>query len=172
LKPGSVAYMMTGNAISNLALAIGELANRPNRAAVQVYTAIELVLKARLAEEHWSLVVNKDPDLTKFEDGDFVSVTFEEACRRLNQAVRDPLPLAAKDAFDKLRKRRNKIVHFHTNDMIYGQPITGDSDTRELVKVAWNHLHGVMLHHWALHFDLFRDEIARTEASVTERQSN
>ena len=84
---GTVSYTLTSSALRNLRLATSDRINRPNRCAVQVYTAIELVLKARLAEEHWSLIVARDPDCAKFEQGDFVSVTFEEACSRLRKSL-------------------------------------------------------------------------------------
>lgn len=163
MERDSASHAMTSNAITNIRLSIGDLTNRPNRATVQIYTAIELVLKARLFEEHWSLVVAKNPDKDKFDSGDFVSVAFDEACKRLDIVVKDPVPPNAKMSFDALRKIRNKIVHFYTEDMI-GDPQVVNS-TREALRDAWNHLHRVMDVTWGAHFHLFKDEIKRIESS-------
>ncbi|ATI12666.1 hypothetical protein FKW50_14620 [Acetobacter pomorum] len=154
---------MTSNAMTNMRLSIGDLTNRPNRAVVQIYTAIELVLKARLFEEHWSLVVAKNPDKDKFDAGDFVSVAFDEACKRLDIVVKDPVPSNAKMSFDALRKIRNKIVHFYTEDMIGDPQVV--NNTREVLKEAWNHLHGVIDVTWSKHFHLFKIEIERIESN-------
>jgi hypothetical protein len=71
------------NALDFLKHAIDDFSTHPKHSVINFYTAVELFLKARLLEEHWSLIVVKDPDRRKFEAGDFISVTFEEACNRL-----------------------------------------------------------------------------------------
>ncbi len=57
-------------------------------------------------------MVTKDPDRQKFESGDFVSISFEEACARLNKIVQSGIPEPARKNFDAIRKHRNKMVHF------------------------------------------------------------
>lgn len=161
MEVDSASHAMTLNAIHNILLSTGDIINRPNRAAVQIYTAIELILKARLCEEHWSLVVSKNPDKDKFDSGDFISVTFEEACKRLEMIVKDPVPPKAKNAFDDLRKIRNKIVHFYTDDMRGDRETT--QKTRETLQCAWNHLHGVICTTWYEHFSSFVASIDAVE---------
>jgi len=68
-------------------------------------------------KEHWSLIVN-DTDRVKreqFENGEFVSATYERLISRMETYC----GLALHDenqAFDALRKLRNKYVHFFCQD--------------------------------------------------------
>ncbi len=59
--PDAAFHRMTLNAMRFLRLAVQDVANRPDQMAIRVYTAIELILKARLLHEHWSLIVAKNP---------------------------------------------------------------------------------------------------------------
>lgn len=85
---------------------------------IHLWEGIELLLKARLVREHWSLILR---DLNRykaksFESGDFQSVTYEEACARLEAVCGVTLEQPLKDAFDALRKLRNRYVHFVCNE--------------------------------------------------------
>ncbi|HEX4556398.1 MAG TPA: hypothetical protein VH249_20580 [Xanthobacteraceae bacterium] len=71
------------NALDFLTRAIDEFEGAPKYSIIHFYAAIELFLKARLLDEHWSLIVSKEPDRAKFESGDFVSVAFDTICIRL-----------------------------------------------------------------------------------------
>lgn len=110
---------VVSNALDFLNTATSELEARPKQSVIAFYTAVELFLKARLMHEHWSLVVARDhADRDKFAAGDFQSVTFHEACARLDKVVGSPLSKSTFDAFDTVRKHRNKMVHFyHTGAM-------------------------------------------------------
>lgn len=81
---------------------------------VELFEGVELLLKARLAREHWSLIV-KDLDKYKynsFENGSFISVSFETICERLNSFCKVQIDESARQSFDQLRKLRNRYVHF------------------------------------------------------------
>lgn len=103
---------LVSNALDFLAVATRDFEQRPKQSVIAFYTAVELILKARLMAEHWSLVVTKSADLVSFRTGDFQSVTFEEACSRLARVVSSSLPEGTRRSFDDLRKHRNKMVHF------------------------------------------------------------
>jgi hypothetical protein len=112
------------NAIDFLSSAIEEFQTKPKYSIIHFYTAVELFLKARLLHEHWSLIVLKDPDLTKFESGNFISLSFEVACERLRRVAQSPVPETAQKNFDTIRKHRNKMVHFfHQADQNAGPDI-------------------------------------------------
>lgn len=87
-------------------------------ATIHLYEGIELLLKARLMEEHWSLIVK---DLTKyqagtFEKGDFVSIAYDGARERLESVCGVRIEGTTHDAFDGLRKLRNQFVHFSCSE--------------------------------------------------------
>jgi hypothetical protein len=50
---------LVANAIDFLTLATEEFEGRPKHSIIAFHSAVELVLKARLMHEHWSLVVGK-----------------------------------------------------------------------------------------------------------------
>lgn len=75
---------------------------------------IELLLKARLAREHWSLIfsdVNK-ANFNVLAEADFVSVDPATAEKRLNQIVGINLDETANAHVKNLRVLRNKLTHF------------------------------------------------------------
>jgi hypothetical protein len=135
--------------------------------AIRVYTAIELILKARLLHEHWSLIVSKNPSRSAFDAGDFVSVTFEDACKRLADAVLDPVPPKARDSFNELRKLRNLIVHFVPPD---GEGLMGrvkaEREMRKTSMEAWGALHKLMSKEWKPIFEPYFGELDRIEQAL------
>lgn len=160
--------MMTENALTYLRLAPKDWANHPDQFAIKVYTAIELFLKARLLSEHWSLIITKDATLAKFRSGDFVSVPFEEAAKRLKVIVDEPLPDSAHAAFDELRKYRNKVVHFGLENPGFSvEQIARDTATRILALDAWRELQGLIHGPWSVIFEEFGGEMVRIEGIMS-----
>ncbi|XHX76947.1 MAG: hypothetical protein RBJ76_21280 [Stenomitos frigidus ULC029] len=78
---------------------------------LNVFSGIELILKHRLRQEHWSLIFEdvNDASESKLEQGDFVSVNHSNVVKRLDRTCNikvNDLPL------NELRKLRNKFEHF------------------------------------------------------------
>lgn len=162
--PDAAFHRMTLNAMRFLRLAVQDVANRPDQMAIRVYTAVELILKARLMHEHWSLIVTKNPDRAAFEAGDFVSVTFEEACKRLADAVRDPVPADTKAKFNELRKLRNLIVHFAPPPGDKLEQSTANQNAMRLTAMsAWGALHNLMGKEWKAYFEPYFGELDAIE---------
>ncbi len=151
------------NAIEFLARAIDEFQSQPKYSIINFYTAVELFLKARLLHEHWSLVVSKDPDRQKFETGDFASVTFDEACSRLQKVVQSPIPDSARKNFETIRKHRNKMVHFfhqgRRSDFII------EAIAREQLR-AWYDLNQLLTVQWVSVFQAYGSQLAAIEAKL------
>lgn len=104
------------NALDFLDKSICDLDEEPKYALVHFSSAVELILKARLLKEHWSLIVDKNPDLEKFKRGDLRSVSHLEAMNRLSKIVNDPVGINAKQSFETVVKHRNRVVHFYHSD--------------------------------------------------------
>jgi hypothetical protein len=136
-KPKTAPFPSVDNLIANatdfLKSATADLKVRPKHSVIAFYTAVELILKARLMAEHWTLTVSKNADRTNFAKGDFVSVGFDDACARLKNVIGSPLPDDAKTIFDSLRKHRNKMVHFYHE---------GEADQVSLETIALEQLRG------------------------------
>jgi len=79
--------------------------------------AIELLIKARLEEEHWSLLFAELDRATQsaLHSGDFKSVDFQTACSRLQNIVGVEIPAEHLRHLDQLRKLRNRAQHFTIN---------------------------------------------------------
>ena len=134
------------NAMEFLAKAIDGFKTEPKHSIINFYTAVELFLKARLLKEHWSLVVMREPDREKFESGDFISVSFDAACERLQKVVQSPISTGAKRNFDLVRRHRNRMVHFvhHANisaangiEAIAREQLRAWCDLNHLLSVQW-----------------------------------
>ncbi|MDW8803696.1 hypothetical protein P1P68_02450 [Streptomyces scabiei] len=83
-------------------------------AVLHLQAAVEVLLKARLLREHWSLVF-KDPGTatrTAFESGDFESCGTSAAARRLRDVAGIAIGKKDSDALDALAKDRNALQHY------------------------------------------------------------
>lgn len=137
---------LVDNAFDFLAGSLQLLKKDPKRSVIDFYTAVELFVKARLLCEHWTLIVTKEPDRAQFLSGDFVSVTFDEACKRLKKVIQQPISDEATAAFNVVRQHRNRMVHFfHSSDA---------DDTRASIALeqlqAWCHLNRLLTGEWAM----------------------
>ncbi|WP_316901006.1 hypothetical protein [Pseudodesulfovibrio indicus] len=125
----------------------------PKLSAVCFSTALELMLKARLAHDHWSLVFDK-PENAKLEDaksGDFISAGPREVIRRLEGISNVIFLDEEKAAYFSLIKRRNAIVHF-------SEELITKEERERIISTAYQavyHMHEMMSDSWS---DLFSDK--------------
>jgi len=128
--------------------------------------AIELILKARLIKEHWSLVVDR---LDKAKRHDFFSgksktINPDTAIARLKDIACDPVSEDAFKTFKEISQHRNRVVHF-----VHGVSDDSDEAESELEKVAaeqclgWFYLHNLLSSAWNDHFKGFEREIYQLE---------
>lgn len=156
----SVAFnSLVRNAFCFLRRAIGEFDESPKYSVIHFCAAVELLVKARLMQEHWSLIVAKPElaDKEKFKKGEFVSVSLVEAKKRLQNIADEAIPDTAMSRFTKLADHRNKSIHFYHDGM--------EKDEKEMAKIeaeqclSWYHLQR-LLQRWSKHFIEFGPEIA------------
>lgn len=125
--------------------------SKPKYSVVSFWTAVEILLKVPLAHEHWSLVCNPKKPIKKqsYLAGDFQSVTYEETRERLKDVLEKPLDKETDSAFDKVRKHRNRLVHF------YHPTFTADEQHNILKEQAdaWFALNRLLRDEWK---DIFR----------------
>ena len=83
-------------------------------AVLHVANGTELLFKARLAGEHWSLIFSNpgDASLEKLAGEEFHSVDLEKAVERLDKIARVQVDKATITRLKNLRKFRNKLTHF------------------------------------------------------------
>lgn len=151
------------NGIDFLEKAMSQLDQDPKHSVINFYTAVEIFLKAPLVLDHWALVVvDKEPNRQKYEKGDFISVSFEDACGRLAASLTKPLEKSAREAFDKVRKHRNRMVHFYHSGI--------DGKQRDEIKLeqaeAWFELNRFIGETWRKEFEPFAREFERMERGL------
>ena len=83
-------------------------------ALLHLVACFELLIKARLQHEHWSLLfadVDKANE-TSLRSGDFRSVDFGTACTRLRNIATVEIDKSSLQRLEELRKLRHRVQHF------------------------------------------------------------
>lgn len=156
------------NGLDFLAKAISELENSPKYSVIHFYAAVELLLKARLMSEHWSLVVTKrqEPDWKKFITGDFQSASLDETASKLDKVINSPLSNVELETFRDVARHRNKMVHFFHESQSTEE---GNELTQNIVKQqlkAWHFLHQLLITKWSDVFVNWNQQISDIDATL------
>lgn len=160
---------LTRNAFDFLKRGIDEFDRNPKYSVINFCSAVEMLLKARLMKEHWSLIVSK-PDqanLAKFVAGDFISVTLEDCRARIRDVAAEDIGDDAYGSFRALANHRNKMVHFFHHGL--------ESDEKAKAQIvaehchSWFHLHR-LLSRWDAYFSDFRAEIAGADRAMKKHR--
>ncbi len=170
MKKEQMLDRLVNNALGFLSKAISELEEYPKYSVIHFYSAVELLLKARLMAEHWTLVVTRrqDPDWEKFISGDFQSVSLREAADRLSKVVRSGLSERELKAFEDVGKHRNRMVHF------YHEAHAGEENNelrQRILKqqlVAWHFLNRLLVVRWKEVFETWSGRIADTDKALRQ----
>lgn len=149
------------NAIDFLEKSLDEFKESPKYSVLHFAIAVEILLKARLAIEHWSLVVQKNANKANYLKGDFQSVNLDESVTRLRDIVGEHISDAEFRSFKKLASHRNKVIHFYHGEF------TSAIDSDELQKIikeqceCWFYLKNLFTKKWRVYFE---DHIERFES--------
>lgn len=113
-----ISCNLAENALDYLLLA-GEQAKQGSprmlkHALATLADGVELLLKSRLELKDWCLVFKEVDQATrpKYESGDFQSVVFEQAVKRLENLCSVPIANNHLAVINELRQLRNRIRHF------------------------------------------------------------
>ena len=157
------------NALGFLERSVKGMESQPQYAIIDFCTAFELVLKARLMQEHWTLVCSKPSTakLDKFLKGDFHSVTTQQAIERLGNIVKEKLDQDSIDCITSLVEHRNRLVHFWDADFAEPNESTLAQFAGELCK-GWYYLERLLCYRWELVFDKHSCEIDRVSKCMRE----
>ncbi|EDV0263684.1 hsdR [Salmonella enterica subsp. salamae] len=154
---------LINNGLSFLEQAQKELDDsKPQFSLVSFWTAVELFLKVPLAHEHWSLICSRKtpPKKKSYQEGDFVSISYDETRALLRDVLEKPLSDDTHIIFDKVRKHRNRLVHFYHSDFT-------DKQSKQILEEqadAWFRLYQLIRKDWrpiigeALYLKLTLDE--------------
>lgn len=158
------------NSLSFLNKAIVEIKDEPVFSLIHFYTGLELLLKARLMNEHWSLIVSRKniPDLQKFTSGDFQSINLDEILDSLDKTLGIKVAKPHADAFHSVRKHRNRIIHF------FHDAQTQETKKEQIIQeqlVAWHFLQQIITVQWSQVFKPWTKEISDIDKGLRKYQS-
>lgn len=160
---GQLFTGLVENALDFFRRAVDEVGDSPKYSIIHFSTAVELILKARLLKEHWSLVFSKlkaaEPE--KLESGEFRSVSFSQARLRLKKIVGEELTSSERETFSQLRDHRNQLVHFATEGAGGGGRADEDAlqgTVSELCR-GWYYLYGLVADRWNEEFADFGERL-------------
>ena len=112
---------LTENGLAFLRRAVGEMSAQPvsfrnlSFAVVDLAAAVEVLIKARLVREHWTLIC-ADPDKVTVAlvlAGTFKTVALEQAVKRLDGVAGVPMTRSGYDKrVDAIARLRNRAIHF------------------------------------------------------------
>lgn len=116
--PKRIKFPPLENGLDYLTSVVDHLRGEPDQrdlkyAVLHLQAAVEVLLKARLIRQDWSLVF-KDPNTASqlaFAKGDFQSIGLKDTLTRLTD-IGVEVPKPAQDQFYELANRRNKLQHF------------------------------------------------------------
>jgi len=152
---------LSESAFDFLERSVEEIKDHPKYSVIHFATAVELILKARLMREHWTLVVERTSDVSveNFLSGKAKTVTQGDAIKRLKNACSENISQDAVAQFEHIAAHRNRMIHFF-HEAAKKQP--DDKLTEEIVKelcLCWFYLER-LLSDWGDQFDEFENEIS------------
>ena len=168
MKKEDMLERLVENGFDFLNKAIEDLQEHPKFSVIHFHAAVELFLKARLMEEHWSLVIShrQNPDWNKFISGNFQSVSLDGAADRLEKIVRNGLSKSELKSFLEITKHRNKAVHFfheaHSSEQ-------NSEQVRGIVKqqlTAWYFLHHILTTRWKDVFSRWSESLLKVDKKL------
>ena len=122
---GTVRFSLLENGIDFVLSALEHVAGAPSNrdlkyAVLHLSSGIELILKEKLIREHWTLVFDRieNASLSKFRNGDFNSVTFENCIQRLSGICGVELDGNVRKNLKNFRDRRNRMEHFQFDESV------------------------------------------------------
>ena len=112
-----ISWAVVENGLDFLGHAVEEMAKSPadnKYSAIHLFGAIEVLIKARLIREHWTLVC-KNVDgatLSGFKNGDVPTVDGMQGLKRLESSVGIVMSKQQMQNVDAVRRLRNRVAHF------------------------------------------------------------
>lgn len=169
-KHEKINKRLVENAFDFLKKAISEFPDSPKYSVINFYTAIELIFKSRLLNEHWALVVSKpeEANVDKFLRGEFQSVGLRDANNRLKSIAKDGITLQALEAFINLGNHRNRLIHF------FHIELTSDKNLLDNIVIeqstSWFYIHELLTMQWGEYFKEWKKEIRTLDSSMKKHR--
>ncbi len=149
--------LLVRNAFDFIERAIQDFNTDPKFSIINFCTAIELILKAKLAGEDWrQILAQPKDDYKSFLLGKCKSIRMEDAIDKL-----DDLPQEARSSFRSLARHRNIIIHF------FHAGLNTDEQAKTQIVAeqcrSWFHLHRLLA---GYDFKEYRGDVAQADGNM------
>ena len=147
------------NGLDFIERSAGELEDEQKFAIAHFATGLELILKARLFYEHWTLVEVRPhkADWNKILEGTGHTIQASELCSTITSVTGTSLS-RQKDTFNAVFSHRNRVLHAFPGADLQG---TVAEQCR-----AWTYLNGLMSKQWSKVFESYHERIDGVEESL------
>ncbi|MBX3488942.1 hypothetical protein [Parvibaculum sp.] len=164
--------LIAESAFDFLLRSLDEIEDHPKYSVIHFATAVELLLKARLMHEHWSLVVlhPSDAELSKFLSGKCKTVTQSEAIKRLIGICSEPIASEVVAQFEKLAAHRNRMIHFYHEVSSQKAAPSVQADVAREQCLCWIHLER-LLSSWKPQFEPFSGEVLKAHHKMRRNRA-
>lgn len=179
-------YMLE-SAFDFLERSIDQLEAEPKYSIINFCTAIELILKARLVSEHWSLIVkrqnsndkNNPISIKDFESGDAITLGFNELIPFIDGLTEKiekkgksgkklgEISIEVEECFKNIAKHRNKIIHFYHKATINNALAKEKEIIASEQYTAWFYLKS-LLEKWKEKFNIDQSLVEKIERNLIE----
>lgn len=164
---------LTLNALDFLDKAVVEIEDSPKYSVINLCAGVEIILKARLFLEHWTLVLDdpKNADLENFSQSAFVSISLPKAIERIKKVTTTVISPETQECFLKLANHRNKLLHF------FHQEYLPKADKKVLNKIiidtceVWLHLKRLLLGQWQNEFREYEEQFSDLNSRMLRLQA-
>lgn len=138
MQSDDIHQQLIENAIDFIEKSLEEFETNLKYSIIHFAIGVELILKARLMNEHWSLTLENIDRISfqNFLDGSAKTVSANKLVERINGLSEKPeINRDANEAFKNIFSERNKVIHFINNNL--------DKNKMNIVRlhfIAWIHL--------------------------------
>lgn len=156
---------LVGNGLDFFVRSAGELDKEQKFAIAHFATGLELILKARLFHEHWTLIATKPHDCawTSVKDGTVYTLQASDLCAAITTTTGTPLN-RERTTFEAVFKHRNRVLHWAPRDDL-------TATVAEQCR-AWYQLRELLTQTWADVFADFRSQVERVERLLREHRTH
>ncbi len=155
------------NGMDFLKHGIEQFDEKPKYSVINFCAGIELILKAILMAEHWSLIVDGEPNYKSFLSGNFKSISFKNLLPRINDVTKGKIiSKEALNCFNSLAEHRNRMIHFSH------EAITKESTEKikEAIAIkqsnAWLELKSIIDKKCNVLFSLYNDDFKKLDWEI------
>ncbi len=146
-----------------------EINKKTKYSIINFSAGIELLLKARLIHEHWSLVIIGEPNFQSFKDGNARTLNFKALLPQIKSAIDGKIPHyeKTKNALNKLADHRNKWIHFY-HESCFSSTTGVDLDVIIADQfLVWFLIKELIDDEWSNIFHIYRDKIAEIHHQIS-----